>query len=273
MNKLVKVLNKHLDGEIVDDEYTSLCPFHKEEEPSFGLNLTTGGWNCFGCKEHGNAFELLRRLGYPIMYSKYIIENSNFKRVKKTKEFFPVNLPPNGGESNYLLERGLHQDTLDKFGVYYSMFRGFIIPLYVTELDNPIGWIERRQMGKMKYNYQPKHIPISLILYGETILKDKDRIFICEGALDVMYVTQLGFNAVGILGSSLSQEQLNKIREYKYKYCCSDNDEAGDRVYDDLVHAFPIHGRVQLPEGKDIFDLSEEEATKQLLEVKSGTGY
>lgn len=30
-----------------------LCPFHAENNPSFGVNMRSGGFNCFGCGVKG----------------------------------------------------------------------------------------------------------------------------------------------------------------------------------------------------------------------------
>ena len=39
-----------------------LCPFHREETPSFSVTPSTGLYHCFGCGRAGNAFQLLMEL-------------------------------------------------------------------------------------------------------------------------------------------------------------------------------------------------------------------
>ena len=36
---------------------TGLCPFHKETNPSFAVNDSTGKYRCYGCGEHGDVFD------------------------------------------------------------------------------------------------------------------------------------------------------------------------------------------------------------------------
>ncbi|NUN12458.1 MAG: DNA primase [Myxococcales bacterium] len=41
--------------------YKGLCPFHQEKTPSFTVNEEQGFFHCFGCGEHGDAIEFLRK--------------------------------------------------------------------------------------------------------------------------------------------------------------------------------------------------------------------
>lgn len=43
------------------DEATARCPFHKETDPSFSVNLKSGLFNCFGCNEGGDVFTFYQK--------------------------------------------------------------------------------------------------------------------------------------------------------------------------------------------------------------------
>ena len=43
-------------------ELICLCPFHDDTNPSFRINIDSGLWHCFACKESGNIVHLLARL-------------------------------------------------------------------------------------------------------------------------------------------------------------------------------------------------------------------
>jgi DNA primase len=48
--------------------YTGLCPFHKEKTPSFNVHATKQYYYCFGCHESGDVFsfvEKLEKVGFP----------------------------------------------------------------------------------------------------------------------------------------------------------------------------------------------------------------
>jgi DNA primase len=44
-------------------ELKSLCPFHKETTPSFGISLKKGLYHCFSCGSGGDAITLHQKLG------------------------------------------------------------------------------------------------------------------------------------------------------------------------------------------------------------------
>ena len=51
-------------GDLRNDEYWCLCPFHKDTTPSFSVNIENGLFSCFGCGEKGNFKRLIKILGY-----------------------------------------------------------------------------------------------------------------------------------------------------------------------------------------------------------------
>jgi DNA primase len=42
--------------------FTGLCPFHKEKSPSFSVNATHGYYYCFGCHEKGDVFTFVMKM-------------------------------------------------------------------------------------------------------------------------------------------------------------------------------------------------------------------
>lgn len=42
--------------------YTGLCPFHSDKNPSFSVNAERGFYHCFACKEHGSAIDFVMKL-------------------------------------------------------------------------------------------------------------------------------------------------------------------------------------------------------------------
>lgn len=60
---------------------TSLCPFHKDTKPSFGVNFDKNIYHCFSCGAAGNLYKLSSHLGYAIQN-----ELDVYKHYSKQKE-------------------------------------------------------------------------------------------------------------------------------------------------------------------------------------------
>ena len=128
--------------------YSGLCPFHADKDPSFTVSPEKGFFYCFGCKEGGNAVSYLTKLrGYS--YLEAIEELANvtgvelqFDRVdqatwKKSREkkremlalnklansFYRMSLsePQASSARRYLEERGLTAQIMSDFQVGYSI--------------------------------------------------------------------------------------------------------------------------------------------------------
>lgn len=61
LSKLEKVKGPDQKG-----EYTALCPFHDDHEPSLSVNFDKGTYHCFGCNSKGPISRLAQRLGISI---------------------------------------------------------------------------------------------------------------------------------------------------------------------------------------------------------------
>ena len=44
------------------NRYFAVCPFHQEKDASMSVDVVTGLWHCFGCKEGGNAFTFIAKI-------------------------------------------------------------------------------------------------------------------------------------------------------------------------------------------------------------------
>lgn len=53
-------IGRHVSLRLSGAYFVGICPFHKEETPSFTVNPYTNTFHCFGCGAHGHAedFEL-----------------------------------------------------------------------------------------------------------------------------------------------------------------------------------------------------------------------
>ena len=145
-NNIVDVISKFVDLKKNGDNYKGLCPFHNEKTPSFVVNENKQIFKCFGCGEGGNVISFLMKkenmsFGETV---KYLCENANIpykqshtftekekieldekKKMYKLHvdlaKYYLQNLQNNMDNSKrYLLNRGIDERTMKKFGLGYE---------------------------------------------------------------------------------------------------------------------------------------------------------
>jgi len=119
-----------------------LCPFHAEKTPSFIVTPERETWHCFGCGEHGDIFTfVMRRDGLDFrealsrlaeragveLSARTAGEDRRRKRLREALEaaiawYREVLLQAHQAQRarDYLAERGLSDETLERFGIGYA---------------------------------------------------------------------------------------------------------------------------------------------------------
>lgn len=121
------------------------CPFHEERSPSFSVSQEKGVYHCFGCGKSGNVFtfvmetehvtffeavkSLAERAGIQIEFENEPYDSDRNKTEqlyeinKRAGKYFYDNLVSRHGEyaREYLIQRGLKEDMIKKFGLGYSL--------------------------------------------------------------------------------------------------------------------------------------------------------
>lgn len=141
---IVEVVSTHVELKQRGRNFFGLCPFHGEKTPSFSVNPDKQIYKCFGCGVGGGSINFI--MG---------IENLEFPdAIKKLAQTFNIVLDISGGDSkqysdlksqliaihaiatayyeetlkskegndalNYLLERGLSKDIIEKYKLGFS---------------------------------------------------------------------------------------------------------------------------------------------------------
>ena len=134
--------------------YSGLCPFHSEKTPSFSVHATRQFFHCFGCGESGDVFKfvqkveglsfpealrsLAQKLGIPLPKVSYSspaeerdakIRRSLLDVHEQAVAFFQECLKrPEGARAReYLLTRGLEEETIVRFRVGFAPDSGFLL--------------------------------------------------------------------------------------------------------------------------------------------------
>jgi hypothetical protein len=59
--RISDIIGKDITLRKEGNEFVALCPFHQEKSPSFKVSDTKGIFHCFGCNEHGDVVDWLRK--------------------------------------------------------------------------------------------------------------------------------------------------------------------------------------------------------------------
>jgi DNA primase len=146
---LLEVISDYVPLKKKGQNFVGLCPFHNEKTPSFTVNPEKQVYSCFGCGERGNnaiAFLMGLKKGsfqdaVLELANKYSVkiepkQNKHYnphevERLKSEREqlieinaiaarFYQFQLNNNPEIKKYLIDRGLTQETIDRFQLGYA---------------------------------------------------------------------------------------------------------------------------------------------------------
>ncbi|WAM34365.1 DNA primase [Caldicellulosiruptor morganii] len=195
---------------------------------------------------HQDCFEYFKEQLYlrkNIEAAKYIIKR---KIAKETAKKFGLGYCPEKNDLYERLSKKYSKEIIDLSGIFlerngknYCRFEGrLIFPIFDT-MNRVIafgGRIISDSLSAPKYMNSPDTLIFSKsrILYGLNIAKQSraNEFVVVEGYLDVISLHQEGIdNAVGVLGTALTQDHSFLLRRYKNEVVlCLDSDEAGKKA-------------------------------------------
>ena len=172
----------------------------------------------------------------------------------------------------WIFDRGFDKQSLKIWLCGISPANGLIIP--VKDINfRTVGWITRQEKQIPKYLYS-KGLKKSHILFGQPYIRDCEYVCVTEGPLDAMWLNQLGFSAVALLGMSMSEKQKDLILTLPTKeiILCLDNDEAGQRgkkrAFELLDNKIKV-SHIDIPEEyKDVQDIKSYGILKNVIKNK-----
>ncbi len=238
--------NKGIIFKEYGNELITRCVFNNcdkdsaEGEAHLYFNAETGQYDCKKCGAKGNLITLAKHLGDNI---KDIFPNTQKQPVKTLKrpqfneelvESCHNSLPDHIRQ--YLNDRGITGEIINKYKLGWGEFYGkFWITIPIKDADGSFSFFKLRQdpdCGKEKMTF-PKsaaaHKVEAQIYDWETLQKNTEKIFICEGELDRLLLMSKGIPAItGTNGAgTFKQSWADKIKNCKQIYVCFDRDEAG----------------------------------------------
>lgn len=208
------------------------CPF-RDKHPdgsgrmSFFVSPDKNAYHCFSCKSHGNLIRLLTTV-FKVNYFE-AASMVNFVEYKKEAKEFDLDVMWDMNKIPHeFRKRGFSKETLKYFKVGTADNGDIIIPYYRNFSDyNSLVGYQRRIYGKDRIVINSKGFQKNSYLYN--LDTSFDYVIIVEGQSDVWRVYQHGYNACALMGSSISDWQVEKLSTFKKVYLALDNDEAGRR--------------------------------------------
>lgn len=228
------------------DEIICSCPFpvheHGDRNPSFGINVSKGVYNCFSCHESGNLVQLCERLlgmnrmeAMSEIYSDMTLAEA-FELMESGSGWSRTALSPLecditdwcSNRHEYWHQRGFTDETIGKWRLGYDPSENrVVVPVYFN--GELVGWTKRRvnESDSPKWKHS-RDFYKNAVLFGidNTV---GDSCILVEAPLSAIMLDQYGIgNAVASFGCNLSDEQAILLRSNYNNVCLFyDPDEAG----------------------------------------------
>lgn len=269
------------------------CPLHGGDNPTaFVVDGTKNIWQCFTGCAGGDVVEIARRLtdgtfagaahylaqlaGSPVELVPPDRRRATRRRPQRFQPF--TRRLPLDPTAPFLVRKGITQQTARLFqvGAYHGsgMLSGCIGLRLLDPHGQPLGYAGRRldpvdvnTRGKWVF---PPRLPKSTLLYGyfQARYLLHQGVVVVECPWGVLRVTQLGIPAVALLGTSLSPRQRRLLIKLPKVVLLLDGDRAGRRATSSISAQLPNALPVDLPDGLDPDDLTDESLLDILLQTQ-----
>jgi hypothetical protein len=220
---------------IAGDNLTGLCPFHKDRNNSFSVDLKTGQWKCFSEDRGGNFVsfwaeyhQMSTKEAYKAILEKYGVAHDDHRQEKK--ESRPSAAPYTIGQ--YSFEKRLPEDFLaatcrvstgkERDGTTYLK-----IP-YIDSSGQEATFRKRFANKEFRWKYGSSG---KICLYGEwriDAIREKGYAVMVEGESDTQSLWYMGIPAIGVAGASMFKpHQASVLQELKI-YLHKEPDRGGE---------------------------------------------
>lgn len=134
---ITDVVSTYIRLEKSGGQFRARCPFHNEKTPSFYVSPERKSFHCFGCQAHGDIFTFVEKIenipffeALKILADRAGVELTNSQKnkedtrlitlLKDATEHFEKNLKNSPEAMQYLIERGLNEETIKTFHIGYA---------------------------------------------------------------------------------------------------------------------------------------------------------
>ncbi|PIR04084.1 MAG: DNA primase [Candidatus Magasanikbacteria bacterium CG11_big_fil_rev_8_21_14_0_20_39_34] len=158
---IVELISEYISLKPSGINHKGLCPFHNEKSPSFMVNRERQSWHCFGCNKGGDVFTfveeiegldfveslrlLAKKAGIELTTLQKDVHKSQKNRIKDINRLaatfyhnFLIKMAPAQEARDYLLNRGMTTDTLEKWQVGYVVDQWDLLTKYMLKKGHSI---------------------------------------------------------------------------------------------------------------------------------------
>ena len=283
--KIESYKNLFKDMKPSGDHLMVSCPFHKngkENHPSFGIlatrkdpKLPFGISHCFTCGKNVNLQGLVA-YSLDLSYDEaedWLVDNFGGDNVDEELPEIILEDPkpsPNMSEDilklydyyhPYMWKRKLSKEVVDRFRVGYDKSRN-AITFPVWDAQGNLKFITARSVNTKRF-WIPKNVDKPVYLLNFAIKDGVTSVLITESQINTLYSHSIGYYALGLFGTgSYTQYRELKRSGIRKFTLCLDGDKGGRLGTKRFIEAMKedvLIDVVEIPEGKDLNDLSKEE--------------
>ncbi len=135
---IIDVLSSYISLQESGSQYKAKCPFHNERTASFSISPDRGLYYCFGCGAKGDIFTfvqefegldfngalrlLAERAGVPLTKDSFKRDDTAplYEILEDAAQAYAAALSENKPAKEYLLRRGVTEETIQKFRIGYA---------------------------------------------------------------------------------------------------------------------------------------------------------
>ncbi|MCK4441657.1 MAG: DNA primase, partial [Sulfurovaceae bacterium] len=133
---IIDIISNYIEIKKAGANFKANCPFHGEKTASFVISPAKQIYHCFGCGVGGDAIQFVKeyeKLNYPealekiasiinfsLSYTKGSDNHNETRRIlEQIQSWYRKNLDNSAISKQYLHNRGINQQSIEKFGIGY----------------------------------------------------------------------------------------------------------------------------------------------------------
>lgn len=220
---------------------TGCCPIHNGDNPNaFHVDLDKNLFHCFTHCGGGSIFDFVMKQEKMTFYQAALKIYNTFAIRQHNRQNIPCRAKRNiqpltlQYDHPYLLQRAIDPPLARFFhmGYCHSGMMKHRIAIPIIDFDaNLVAYCGRAVQHNLlpKYLFPPQFNKASYLFNMHNIIPHSPNpVFIVEGFFDCIHIAALGFDAIALMGNSISQTQIELLKEIKRPYILMlDGDQAG----------------------------------------------